>query len=85
VGWWVTRGVCALQFGDGSFDVAFDKGGLDALMGDEGQGADTAGAPGSCCMLRSEPCGSLLELPMVLLVCCRSQAVPDNIHESLTM
>ena len=42
----------ALQFGDGSFDVAFDKGGLDALMGDEGEGADTAGVPHRCCVLR---------------------------------
>ena len=44
----MTHAACALQFGDGSFDVAFDKGGLDALMGDEGEGADTAGVPGSC-------------------------------------
>lgn len=43
----MTYDACALQFGDGSFDVAFDKGGLDALMGDEGEGADTAGVPGS--------------------------------------
>ena len=39
----MSHGARALQFGDGSFDVAFDKGGLDALMGDEGEGADTAG------------------------------------------
>lgn len=35
----------ALQFAEGSFDVAFDKGGLDALMGDEGDDADAAGVP----------------------------------------
>ena len=33
-----------MQFADGAFDVAFDKGGLDALMGDEGADADAAGA-----------------------------------------
>jgi hypothetical protein len=37
--------LASMQFEDGSFDVAFDKGGLDALMGDEGEGADTAGVP----------------------------------------
>lgn len=31
------------KFKDGAFDVAFDKGGLDALMGDEGDAADDAG------------------------------------------
>ena len=34
---------CLAQFADASFDVAFDKGGLDALMGDESNDADTAG------------------------------------------
>lgn len=37
-------GLWAGQFADNAFDVAFDKGGLDALMGDEGIDADTAGA-----------------------------------------
>ncbi len=37
-------GLWAGQFADSAFDVAFDKGGLDALMGDEGDDADTAGA-----------------------------------------
>ena len=52
-------------------------------MGDEGEGADTAGVPGSCCILRSKPYGSLLELTVVL--CCRTRTVRDNIHNILTL
>ena len=33
-----------LQFGDGSFRVALDKGALDALMGEDNEGAAEAGA-----------------------------------------
>ena len=32
-----------MQFKDGSYNVAFDKGALDALMGEDTQPADTAG------------------------------------------
>ena len=33
-----------LQFADGSFRVALDKGALDALMGEDNEGAGEAGA-----------------------------------------
>lgn len=33
-----------VQFADGSFSAIVDKGGLDALMGEDTQGADEAGA-----------------------------------------
>ncbi len=34
---------CGMQFEDGSFDVVLDKGGLDALMGEDTPGADDTG------------------------------------------
>ena len=36
--------VALVQFEDGSFSAVVDKGGLDALMGEDTQGADEAGA-----------------------------------------
>lgn len=36
--------VCHLQFKDGSYHIAFDKGALDALMGEDTEGASTAGS-----------------------------------------
>lgn len=35
---------CHLQFKDGSFHIAFDKGALDALMGEDTDAASTAGS-----------------------------------------
>ena len=33
-----------MQFADGSFDVVLDKGGLDALMGEDTEGANETGS-----------------------------------------
>ena len=34
---------CVMQFADGSFSAAVDKGGLDALMGEDTEGSEAAG------------------------------------------
>ncbi|KAK9819283.1 hypothetical protein WJX74_000127 [Apatococcus lobatus] len=41
---WLVMDMTATKFGDGSFDVVLDKGGLDALMGEDTEGANQTGS-----------------------------------------